>query len=190
MDKREDLRIKKTKAVLEDAFMALLLEKSLEEITVNELCNKAGIRRTTFYKHFNDKFDYIASFAKSLRARFDKIIWKSGKPDNTPDYYVMYAKQLVNFISRHHREVDNIISSPLFYVVMNILAEQNYTDTLERIKMSVAQGMVLSASAEVLASMLVGGVKDAVYFWLKSGKKKSADEISDEIGAIVRKCIG
>ena len=120
MDKKEDLRIKKTKAALEIAFMAILHEKPLEDLTVNELCDKAGIRRTTFYKHYDDKLDYIAELAESLRARFDKIIWKSGKPDSTPDYYVTYAKYLVSFISRHSVEIDHVFTSPLFYVVLNI----------------------------------------------------------------------
>lgn len=169
--------------------MTLLGEKPLEDITVNELCERAGVRRTTFYKHFKDKFDYIASFTRSLRAQFDNIIWKSGKPDETPEYYVMYAKQVVSYISRHETETDHVVHSPLFSVVMNILSEQNYVDTYERIQMSVSAGLRLNASAEVLTSMLVGGVTNAIHTWLMDGRKKSADELADEIGMIVRKCI-
>ena len=189
MANKEDLRVKKTKKAIAEAFMTLLAEKSLEDITVNELCEKAGVRRTTFYKHFKDKFDYIASFTRDLRSEFDSIIWKAGKPDDTPEYYVMYAKQIVSFIIRHEREIDHVMQSPLFTVVLNILSEQNYEDTYERIQMSVSQGLKINASAEVLSCMLVGGVSQAICTWLKSGKTKSADTLAEEVGVIVRKCL-
>ena len=186
---KEDLRVRKTKKAISEAFMSLLKEKSLEDITVNELCERAGVRRTTFYKHFNDKFDYIASFTRGLRSKFDNIIWKSGKPDDTPEYYVMYAKQVIAFIMRHEKEIDHVMRSPLISVVMSILSEQNYVDTYDRIKVSVAAGLRINASPEVLSCMLVGGVTNAIYTWLKNGKDKSPEALADEVGAIVRRCI-
>ncbi len=189
MTVKEDLRVRKTKKAIAEAFMALLKEKSLEDITVNELCERAGVRRTTFYKHFKDKFDYIASFVRGLRSKFDNIIWKAGKPDDTPEYYVMYAKQVISFIMRHESEIDHVMQSPLITVVLNILSEQNYYDTYERIQMSVSAGLKINASAEVLSSMLVGGVTNAIFNWLKSGKNKSPEELAEEVGAIVRRCI-
>ena len=55
MARKEDLRVRKTKKAIAEAFMALLEEKNYDEITVNELCDRAGVRRTTFYKHYKDK---------------------------------------------------------------------------------------------------------------------------------------
>ena len=59
MEKKLDLRIQKTYQALHNAFTILLEEKNFEEITVNELCDAAMIRRTTFYKHFADKYEYF-----------------------------------------------------------------------------------------------------------------------------------
>ena len=47
-----DLRIKKTYRALFDAFTELLEEHRFEDLTVAMLCDRAMIRRTTFYKHF------------------------------------------------------------------------------------------------------------------------------------------
>ena len=43
MSGKEDLRVKRTKKALTKAFMKLLSVKSFEDITVNELCDEAGI---------------------------------------------------------------------------------------------------------------------------------------------------
>ena len=189
MARKEDLRVKKTKKAIAEAFMALLLEKPVEEMTVNELCDRADVRRTTFYKHYRDKFDYIASFAQSLRDKFDDIIWRCGKPDITPEYYVQYAKQVVDFISRHEKEVNNLVNSSVAPVIFTIISEQNYKDTYEKLVDSQKSGMVLSASPEIVASMVVGAVSHTIYMWLLGGKTKNADSLAEEIGIIVRKCL-
>lgn len=61
-----DLRIKKTYRALFDAFTELLEEHRFEDLTVAMLCERAMIRRTTFYKHFRDKNDYFAFYVDEL----------------------------------------------------------------------------------------------------------------------------
>lgn len=61
-----DLRIKKTYRALFDAFTELLEEHRFEDLTVAMLCDRAMIRRTTFYKHFRDKNDYFAFYIDEL----------------------------------------------------------------------------------------------------------------------------
>lgn len=189
MPRKEDLRVRKTKKAISDAFMELLIEKPIEDMTVNELCDKAGVRRTTFYKHYKDKYDYIASFAKGLRDRFDDIIWKHDKPETTVDYYVGYAKQAVDFIDRHKALVDNIVKSSIAPLVTHIISEQNYRDTYARLVESAKAGMQLPASPDVVASMVVGAVSNTIYMWLLDGRKKDAHELADEIGAVVLRCM-
>jgi len=189
MPRKEDLRVRKTKKAIAEAFMAIISEKPIEEMTVNELCDRAGVRRTTFYKHYRDKLDYIAAFAKDLRDKFDDIIWKNGKPDSTPDYYVAYAKQLVAFISRHEVEVNNILQSDVLPLIVTTLSEQNYKDTYDRLMVSVNAGMELCVSPEVVAGMIVGAVATTITIWLKDGRKKPADQLAEEIGAMVRKTL-
>ena len=45
-----------------DAFTRLLEVQSFEDITVNQLCEEAMIRRATFYKHFADKYEYLSFY--------------------------------------------------------------------------------------------------------------------------------
>lgn len=46
-------KIEKTKRKLISAFLTLLEETPLEEMTVSQLCREAGINRTTFYKYYS-----------------------------------------------------------------------------------------------------------------------------------------
>lgn len=56
-----DKRISRTKKLIEDAFIELLQEKEVSEITVKQLCDKAQISRSTFYDHYEDYFTFLKS---------------------------------------------------------------------------------------------------------------------------------
>ncbi|MBI5974295.1 TetR/AcrR family transcriptional regulator [Staphylococcus canis] len=58
MNKR-DLRIEKTLSKLMNAFLELLEVELLSKITINNICHLANVHRSTFYKHFKDKFDLL-----------------------------------------------------------------------------------------------------------------------------------
>lgn len=50
-----DRRIGKTRAGLQHALIALILEKGYDAITVDEICARANVGRSTFYLHYASK---------------------------------------------------------------------------------------------------------------------------------------
>jgi len=54
---KTDPRVKRTRQLIFDAFMALFQEKSFQSITVHDITERAGINRATFYAHFLDKYE-------------------------------------------------------------------------------------------------------------------------------------
>lgn len=189
MQNKEDLRIRKTKKALFEAFMKLLHEKQFDEITINELCDEAGVRRATFYKHYSDKYDFLAAYTRLLRERFDKVIWKGEKPVLTNEYYVEFAKNLIHFISENFVAVRNICNSSLFPSVLTIMVQQNYKDTCERLRISVENGLVLNASVETVSVMCTGAIAACIYRWVKDDTREDPDDIADQVGAVISSII-
>lgn len=56
---KEDLRVKKTKLLIRNAFISLAKEQSYQKISVKDLCDKAMINRNTFYLHYENKDDLV-----------------------------------------------------------------------------------------------------------------------------------
>ena len=50
-----DRRVRRTKKSLKDALIALVLEKEYDEITIQELTDRADIGYRTFFRHYSDK---------------------------------------------------------------------------------------------------------------------------------------
>jgi len=54
-----DRRIRKTRQAIFEAFVGLMAEKKFEQITMNEIADRADVNRGTVYLHFVDKFDLL-----------------------------------------------------------------------------------------------------------------------------------
>lgn len=63
---KEDQRVRRTRDRLGDAMMALLVEKPFDDITVQDVLDRAEVSRSTFYTHYRDKNDLFLSDAEEF----------------------------------------------------------------------------------------------------------------------------
>ena len=66
-----DLRVRRTHKLLWEALMAELSARPFEEITVSDICERAMVHRTTFYKHYEDKY---ALLEQGIRQMYDDLL--------------------------------------------------------------------------------------------------------------------
>ena len=59
--RKVDERIQRTRTRLSNALVALILEKPIDKLTVQEVLGRSGVGRSTFYLHFRDKEDLFLS---------------------------------------------------------------------------------------------------------------------------------
>jgi len=62
-----DRRVARTRAMLQRAHIALILERDYEAITVDDICEAANVGRSTFYAHYTSKDDLRRSGLEHLR---------------------------------------------------------------------------------------------------------------------------
>lgn len=131
MEKNLDLRIQKTYLALHNAFTELLEQKHFENITINELCEKAMIRRTTFYKHFADKYEYYTFYLKETTLAFRKEISSEIINSDFNSYYIEMSHRLILFLEKNKKIMDTVLHSETFPVLLNILSEEITQDFYE-----------------------------------------------------------
>lgn len=61
-----DARIVKSRQSLRGALIDLIEEKGFDALTVGDLCSAASLNRGTFYNHFKDKEDLLATFEEEI----------------------------------------------------------------------------------------------------------------------------
>lgn len=63
---RIDRRIQKTKRLLSESLIALILEKGYEAVTVQHIIDKANVGRSTFYTHYENKEQLLLAGPENL----------------------------------------------------------------------------------------------------------------------------
>lgn len=124
MEKKIDLRIQKTYSALHNAFTQLLSQKLLEDITVNELCDAAEIRRTTFYKHFSDKFDYFTYYMDECFQEFRENVPYDLAIEDPIAYLTKRLQDEFIFIRNHSKLVNHLKNSTMFSFLYHSFQKQ------------------------------------------------------------------
>ena len=111
MKRKEDLRVKKTKINLYNGLLKLMEEKSFEEIKVTDICNKALVNRSTFYDHFNDKYELFEAYIKYLGHLFDELLVTTINASKINELFIEYIKLLLNEIEKNYDQYKVIFNN-------------------------------------------------------------------------------
>jgi AcrR family transcriptional regulator len=63
----QDRRVLKTKASLRDAMLTLMATHGWDEMSIQDICDKANVGRSTFYVHYQSKDDLLSEGLNDLR---------------------------------------------------------------------------------------------------------------------------
>ena len=188
--KKEDIRITKTKKALAHAFFEMLSVMPLEDITINDLCQKADVRRATFYKHFDDKSDFIFCLIRDTRERFDLRAKESGTTHKgIKEYYLSCSESVIDYLMKYDDAMKHVIKSGIRPMFIEMFVRQNYEDTVTRLKESQNEGITLFASPEMMASILIGGVAHPIVHWFESEDRCPKEELLKNISAFLSRML-
>ena len=84
----------RTRGLLQDALLALARERSLDEITVADVADRATVNRSTFYQHYPDTDTLLADALDAQAALVGADLTQirpGGAADDAPDVLVRYA---------------------------------------------------------------------------------------------------
>ncbi len=71
---KNDPRVRYTQMIIKKAFWELLKQKPVNKITVREICDRAEINRSTFYKHYLDCYDLLEKLKEETLVKLDGLM--------------------------------------------------------------------------------------------------------------------
>ena len=178
-----DPRVKRTRKLLQDAFMELLGEKSFHAISVQDIAERATLNRATFYAHFEDKYalmDYMVreQFREALGQRLP-----SGAPFTLANLHLLVAT-VCEFLGQFHghcapgdREVDPRLEEKV--------QQEVYTFLLSWLGQAQTGDASSGAPQETAATVLSWAIFGAGIAWSRSKRKLTADEWARQVVAAV-----
>ncbi|MFA9466185.1 MAG: TetR/AcrR family transcriptional regulator [Velocimicrobium sp.] len=89
MQHKLDLRVIKTRNNIKNTFIQLLNEKDFNQITIQNILEKALINRSTFYKHYADKFDLAKTINKEILDDYSSFLDERFMDENRDDLSII-----------------------------------------------------------------------------------------------------
>ena len=110
-----------TALLMNEALLILLEKKEYEFITVKEICEKAGVNRSTFYLHYETKDDLlietIEMINRRFQAAFDNEVIEPSKKDKDELFLISdkYLIPYLNFIKENKKIYKLIHDKPYIF---------------------------------------------------------------------------
>lgn len=182
MVKKTDLRVIKTKNLIYNTLIELMKDKTFEEIKVSDICNKSLINRSTFYSHYEDKYDLLVDFINSLKNEFISELNKNNSKLNNKEYYIELIKIFLNHIEERKEMYASIMINNRNSIMMDILLDVVNNDLLNKMN---TDEFKTSIPNDIIAKFYLGGVINIGVEWLKDNKKYSKDDIINYITQLI-----
>lgn len=174
-----DRRVKRTRKLLQEAFMALIAEKSFQSISVQDIAERADVNRATFYAHFVDKYallDYVVSdwFTQTLTSQVSAT-----SPFNLANLHALVVAVLEHLAAFHgHCKPTDRDLGPLIEARVQQDLETFLLDWLER---AGGAAMDSRVSPKTIALVLSWAIFGAGIAWSRGPRTVGADDTAREI---------
>lgn len=183
----KDLRVQRTHRLLKEAFVALLKEKEYEDITVQEICEQAMVRRTTFYQHFEDKSSFLNWFLQERQKDFNRQIPDNIPADNLREYYIAIIRSALKYLLEN-QEMKKLLLGPgeLSQYLLDSYLRTCTNDVVQRMEgVPGLKDKVAPFPLELLAEYYIGSVVAIARWWFKNGTPFTGDQMADFVRMVI-----
>lgn len=184
MAKRENQRILLTKRMLQEGLLQLLETKSLDAISVTELCRASGINRATFYNHFTSPLNLLNSIEEKTVEDLTQIIRNPRTPnevlahvEGVCEYFYQNAKTM---LALHNCHADTQIAETL-YMVNQDFQLYRLNEKFARYAPNTQQ-----EGLHLISTFFYTGCYHMLLEWLKNGIPASPKEIANLMVTLAR----
>lgn len=183
MNKKDDLRVIKTRKLIYQTLLDLMKEKTFEEIKVSDICSKAMINRSTFYAHYEDKYELLIDFLSNLKEEFARELNESCKENlSIREYYIRLISLFLDHIDSKRDVYNSIMVNNRSSIMMDILLSVVNDDILKRFK---ENDINLKVPTKVISKFYLGGVINIGMEWLSNSNKYTKEEILDYLELLI-----
>ena len=173
------------------ALLSLLEKKPFEYVTISELCEEAGVNRSTFYLHYENTADLLKeatayvldNFASYFSIDTESIVSKYENRDLQELNFIneKYLHPYLSFIKENQRLFAAVLSQPTTFD-SNAIFQRLFDDVFQPI---LDRFHYPRDEQHYVMMFYLNGITAIITEWLKDNCSKNIEDIS----SIIRYCI-
>nr|WP_328715953.1 TetR/AcrR family transcriptional regulator [Nocardia salmonicida] len=177
----EDRRSRRSRRLLRQAFIELVLERGYATVTVEDITERADLGRATFYSHYSDKDTLLEQIVTELigdmQQRLDPIFDAADKG--------FTGKAMLEMFRHAEQERDAyrvVLRGEGDGRALRRFTADRTAATLAYFTAREARlGVRMRIEPQILAHTWVGEMVSTMTWWLESGSTLTPDQITEEL---------
>ena len=148
-----------------EALLLLMKKKPYEKISIGEITDRAGVNRSSYYRHFEVKEDIIRFFLKSIMAEY------------MAEYQNLKTKTFRNYLLsmftsfyKYNDELLLLHKNGMSYLLLDVLNDCfRFSEIPDGI----------GATEQFKVSYHIGGIYNNMFLWMEHGMLETAEQMTD-----------
>ncbi|MCR4562621.1 MAG: TetR/AcrR family transcriptional regulator [Bacilli bacterium] len=174
------MKITNSKEYIGEAIIHLMAKRKLEDITISDICKKAGVSRSTFYRYFssvNDLYESIIDNVAEGVIKASFILLQEDIP-NEEETVKKCVCQISSSLHEYHSRIANLVPGNRARMIWDLSVS---------VRKSQENIEVKSQEKHFLRIAQMGAFIGILSDWANNGFKQSTEEISEIISSFILK---
>ena len=179
-NKKGSRQVQRTRHLLEEACIALILESGYEAVTIQDILDRANVGRSTFYSHYTDKEALLMSRFQALQQAFEehaRIIFEHESFDQIdPQTITNLPLMMLKYVEHEHRLFKAMLGKNSGGNHLNY--QREYLLKYVRVILKrVAKTQLAAYELEVVSQSTASVFLSTLVWWVDSDMPCSANEL-------------
>ena len=182
MQNPEDLRVRRTRKLLQKAMLEAVREKGFAHVTVRDITERAMVNRATFYRHYQDKYDLLTHYMGELSELIDSAEGESS-PGNQPFLSLDTPPSGLMKLLRHIQ-----VNADFYRVMLSQQGDPSFCGQVFRDFIEKGYRQILSKQGnqsdpdrpptDLIVNYLMSAGIGAIVWWLEQDQPCSPDQMA------------
>lgn len=168
MNIKNNQRYKSSSEKIETAFLSLLLNKSYEDISVSDICERGEINRSTFYAHYDDINDLVIKI-ESRFAQGMALIFNFGERHTHEAFIEMFE-----FVKKNKYFYKAFLNIPYATLAEKNVKQQILSNINDKSMNPKLDGIELIYRANFFGA----GIKELCRLWIERDCKETPEKMA------------
>ncbi|MEH7314033.1 TetR/AcrR family transcriptional regulator [Priestia megaterium] len=173
-----DRRVQKSQEAIKNAFIELMSEKNLDQITIKDISDRANVGRRTIYDHYMDKFDLLDRLIEEHINALRKLCESAAELDFKEGNLMWFE-----YFERNYSFFSTMLTSkgaPVFRShFLKFVIEELEADV------DITKGINKGLNKELVLKFFGAAIVEIVEFWFTNGLTEPTHVVAEQVGILL-----
>jgi AcrR family transcriptional regulator len=177
--RKADRRVERTQQLIRSALRSLIQERGFEALTVQQIIDRANVGRATFYAHFDNKEDLLASGFDDLRASLkERQRDARARGKSVEEQVFAFSEQLFAHTDEYRDAFHTMVGKQSGAAVQRLVQKILVDLVRDDVKATLGRGERTAVPTEALVQFITGALVGLLMWWMEGTMRLSVADVN------------